>query len=186
MTGMVPSGIADVTPWRDWTSAADAALQFLHEHLGWDVWLVSRVEGNRWLVLRAFPTSVVRPGTELEWESSFCRQMLTGDAPRVATVTAAVPAYASRATGPLRSIAAYAGVPIVDPDGGLFGTVCGLASRAQPRSAARDLPLVEMVARMLSTLMAAGLEPPPMTAPAPRLERALLRERRSSHERTAM
>jgi hypothetical protein len=186
MTGMVPSGIADVTPWRTWTSAADAALQFLHEHVGWDVWLVSRIEGNCWQVLRAHPASVVRPGTELEWESSFCRQMLAGDAPRLATVTAAVPAYANRATGPLRGIAAYVGVPIVDPDGDLFGTLCGLASRAQPRSAARDLPLVEMVARMLSTLLAAGLEPPSIPAPPPSRERALLRGARLSVEPTAM
>ncbi len=183
---MVPSGITDVTPWRDWTSAADAALQFLHGYLGWDVWLVTRVSGNRWIVLRAHPSTVVEPGTELAWDASFCRQMHEGNAPRLATVTAAVPAYAGRATGPLRGIAAYAGVPIVDPDGGLFGTVCGLASRAQPRSAARDLPLVELVARMLSTLLSVGVDPPPVPEETPRLDRTLLRERRPSAEHPAM
>jgi GAF domain-containing protein len=180
MTGMVPGGTADVTPWRDWSSAAEAALQFLHSYLGWDVWLVTRVEGGRQIVLHAYPPTVVRVGTEIEWESSFCRQMLAGNAPRVATVTAAVPAYAGRATGRLRGIAAYAGVPIVDADGELFGTVCGLASRAQPRSAGRDLPLVEMVARMLSTLLAAGVDAPPSPESAPRLDRTLLNQRRLS------
>ena len=182
---MVPGGTADVTPWRDWSSAADAALQFLHSYLGWDVWLVTRVEGDRWIVVRAHPTSVVEPGTELAWDSSFCRQMHEGNAPRLATVTAAVPAYAGRATGPLRGIAAYAGVPIVDAQGRLFGTVCGLASRAQPRSAARDLPLVELMARMLSTLLAAGMAPPPVPEPSPRPERALLSQRRPLGERRA-
>jgi GAF domain-containing protein len=167
MVDMVPGGIADVTPWRDWSSAADAALRFLHGHLGWDVWIVTRVVDGRQLVLRACPAAVVQPGTEVEWESSFCRQMLAGNAPRVATVTAAVPAYAGRATGPLQSIAAYVGVPLVDGDMQLFGTLCGLASRAQPRSATRDLPLVEIIARMLSSLLAAGLEPPPIPAAAP-------------------
>ena len=186
MTGMVPSGIADVTPWRDWTSAADAALQFLHDYLGWDVWLVTRVEDDRWIVLRAHPSLVVEPGTELSWDASLCRQMYQGNAPRLATVTAAVPAYAGRATGPLRGIAAYAGVPIVDPGGNLFGTVCGLASRAQPRSAARDLPLVELVARLLSTLLVAGLELPLVTAPTPLRDRTRLRSRHPAVERTAM
>ena len=94
MTDMVPAGIVDVAPWRSWSSTADAALEFLHAYLGWDVWLVTRVEGGRWIVLHAHPSTVVRPGTTLDWESSFCRQMISGDAPRLATVTAAVPAYA--------------------------------------------------------------------------------------------
>src|SRR4051812_40768469 len=36
--GMVPEGIADVEPWRDWSTAADGVLRFLHERVGWDVW----------------------------------------------------------------------------------------------------------------------------------------------------
>jgi hypothetical protein len=47
----------------------------------------------------------------------------------------------------------------VTADGELFGTLCAVGFRARPRSATRDLPLVEMVARMLSTLMAAGMTP---------------------------
>src|SRR5687767_15448314 len=81
--------------------------------------------------------------------------MLSGNAPRLATVTAAVPAYASRSTGPLEGVAAYVGVPLVTEDVEVFGTLCGIAFRAKPRSAARELPLVEMVARMLSTLLIA-------------------------------
>jgi len=57
-------------------------------------------------------------------------------------------------------VAAYLGVPLVTADGELFGTVCAVGFRARPRSATRDLPLAELVARMLSTLMAAGMTPP--------------------------
>lgn len=159
---MVPAGFADVAPWPDWCSAAEGALAFLAEHVGWDVWMVTQVVDDRQVVLLAHPPGSVRPGIELPWERSFCRQMIEGDAPRLATVTAAVPQYASRSTGPLRHVAAYVGIPLVGRDLRLFGTLCGLAYRAKPRSAARELSVVEQTARMLSTLMAAGWDPPPL------------------------
>jgi GAF domain-containing protein len=157
---MVPVGVADVAPWTDWLSAAEGALRFLHGYVGWDVWVVTHVDGDRQIVLRAFPEAAVRPGTEMPWARSFCRQMIEGNAPRVATVTAAIPEYASRESGPIRDIAAYLGVPLVTADLELFGTLCGIAFRAKPRSAARELPLVETTARMLNTLLATDLPRP--------------------------
>jgi len=159
---MVPEPFADVAPWPDWCSAAEGALRFLAGHVGWDVWLVTQVVDDRQVVLLAHPHDAVRPGIELPWEKSFCRQMTEGRAPRLATVTAAVPAYASQSTGALSDVAAYVGVPLVRADGTLFGTLCGVAFRAKPRSAAREMAVVEAAARMLSTLMAAGLNPPPL------------------------
>ncbi|SFF25561.1 histidine kinase [Blastococcus tunisiensis] len=159
---MVPVGFADVAPWPDWCAAAEGALAFLAEHVGWDIWMVTQVVDDRQVVLLAHPYEAVRPGIELPWEKSFCRQMIEGNAPRLATVTAAVPAYASRSTGALSTVSAYVGVPLVRADGTLFGTLCGVASRAKPRSAAREMSVVEAAARMLSTLMAAGWDPPPL------------------------
>jgi len=159
---MVPEPFADVAPWHDWCAAAEGALKFLSEHVGWDIWMVTQVVEDRQVVLLAHPPAAVRPGMELPWEQSFCRQMIEGRAPRLATVTAAVPAYASRSTGPLSDIAAYVGVPLVRADGTLFGTLCGVAFRAKPRSAVREMSVVEAAARMLSTLMAAGMKPPPL------------------------
>lgn len=159
---MVPAGIVDVAPWRDWCSAAEGALRFLAEHIGWDLWLVTQVVDDRQVVLLAHPEGTVRPGMELPWERSFCRQMIEGNAPRLATVTAAVPAYADQQFGPLRQVAAYVGVPLVTADLELFGTLCGVAYRAKPLSVAREMDVVEAAARMLSTLMAAGLDPPPL------------------------
>ncbi|TFV67828.1 UNVERIFIED_ORG: histidine kinase [Bacillus sp. AZ43] len=162
---MVPAEVADVSPWQDWCSAAEGALRFLADYVGWDFWMVTQVVDGRQVVLLAHPPEAVRPGVELPWEESFCRQMIEGNAPRLATVTAAVPAYASRTTGPLRDVAAYVGVPLVRADGALFGTLCGVAFRAKPRSAVRDLRVVEAAARLLSTLMAAGMQPPPLPSP---------------------
>jgi GAF domain-containing protein len=162
---MVPAGSADVAPWRDWPTAARGVLRFLHEHVGWDVWLVTRVEGEHQIVLGSHPEGVVRPGTRLPWAESFCRAMVEGTAPRIATVTAAVPEYATRTRGLAKDVAAYVGVPLLHPGEELFGTVCGMAFRAKPLSATRDLPLVELTARMLSSLLAAGMDPPPIPPP---------------------
>jgi GAF domain-containing protein len=162
---MVPDGIADVAPWPDWAAAAEGVLRFLSEHVGWDVWMVTRVEGEHQIVLSSQPEGVVRPGARLPWAESFCHAMVEGTAPRVATVTAAVPEYASRTKGLGRDVAAYMGVPLVHPGPELFGTVCGMAFRAKPLSATRDLPLVELTARLLSTLLAAGMDPPPIPPP---------------------
>jgi GAF domain-containing protein len=164
--GGIDTAIADVAPWPDFTAAASGALQFLHEHLSWDVWMITRVSGDRQIVLCACPDTPVPPGAQLPWEESFCRAMVEGRAPRVATVTAAVPEYAPLSKGLGRHVAAYIGVPLVTPDRQLFGTLCGVAFRAKPLSVARDLPLVEMTARMLSTLLTAGFEPPPDPPPA--------------------
>lgn len=159
---MVPKGIVDVAPWPDWCSAAEGALRFLSEHVGWDLWMVTRVIDDRQVILLAHPEGSVRPGMEFPWERSFCRLMVMGEAPRLATVTAAVPAYSAKSTGSLRDVAAYVGVPLVTRDLELFGTLCGIAYRAKPRSAAREMDVVEAAARMLSTLMAAGMDPPPV------------------------
>jgi GAF domain-containing protein len=149
-------GIVDVAPWPDWPAATDGALAFLHEHLGWDLWAVTRIEGDAQVVLRAFPVDTVPPGAALPWDESFCKQMVEGEGPRVATVTAAIPAYARCAAGLSAGVAAYLGVPLVTRDGELFGTLCAIAYRAQPLSAARGLATVEFVARMLSTLLSTG------------------------------
>ena len=66
--------------------------------------------------------------------------MIEGNAPRLATVTAAVPAYASRSIGPLAHVHAYMGVPLIREDGTVFGTLCGFASapsREVPRGSSR-------------------------------------------------
>lgn len=162
---MAATAVLDVAPWRDLPAAACGALAALHERLGWDVWVVTRLVDDRQVVLHSHPPDAIPPGTWLPWADTFCRLMIAGKAPRAATVTAAVPAYANLRDGPAARIAAYIGVPLVDADGEVFGTLCAWGFRARPRRAARDLPMAEMVARMLSTLMAAGMTPPDPVAP---------------------
>ena len=35
--------MGNVAPWPDWMSAAAGVLEFLHQHVHWDIWMVTRV-----------------------------------------------------------------------------------------------------------------------------------------------
>ncbi|WP_029434181.1 GAF domain-containing protein [Blastococcus sp. URHD0036] len=163
--GIDTRALDDMTPWSTWPAASAGALRYLQAHSSWDVWMVTRVVGEHQIVLSAEPGDAMRPGASLPWAESFCRYMVSGEAPRVATVTAAVPEYASRTLPNGMTVSAYLGVPLIAADGGLFGTLCAVGGRARPRSAARDLPAAELIARMLSSLLAAGMDPGPLPEP---------------------
>jgi GAF domain-containing protein len=152
-----PLLVEDVAPFPDWPTAAHSALEFLHRTVGLDVWLLTHLEDDRQTVLDAHPRDEVIVGALVPWDQSFCRKMVAGLGPRVATVTAAIPSYHGLLTGHTFGdrIAAYVGVPLVTHDRRVFGTLCGVSARAQPRSLARHLPTVEMTARLLSTLLPA-------------------------------
>ena len=150
---MAALAVDDVVPFENWEAAGRSALIALHRTVGLDVWMLTHVVGDQQIVLHAYPADVVRAGTAVPWDRSFCRKMASGEAPRVATVAAAVPAYRDLMTGQPVRVAAYVGVPLVTRDHAVFGTLCGTSARAQPRSLARHLPLVELTARMLSSLM---------------------------------
>jgi GAF domain-containing protein len=146
--------VDDVVPFEDWSAAARASLAFLYRTVGLDVWMVTRVDEPQQVVLQSHPPEVVPAGSAISWDRSFCRSMVSGVGPRVATVAAATPAYRDLQAG-LPHVAAYIGVPLVTRSGQVYGTLCGVSARAQPRTLTRSLPLVEMTARLLSTLLPA-------------------------------
>ena len=150
---MAAHAVEDMLPFADWSTAARSALAFLHRTVGLDVWMITHVVGDEQVVVHSHPSSEVPAGTAVPWDRSFCRKMVTGEAPRVATVAAAVPAYRDVMAGQPVRVAAYLGVPLVTRDGTVVGTLCATSARAQPLSLTRHLPLVEFTARMLSSLL---------------------------------
>lgn len=147
--------VADVAPLSGFAAAGDIALQMLQETMGLDLWLVLQRQGEAQVAIAVrgdwmpVPTGAVFP-----WVESFCRHMVAGTAPRIAPRCADIPAYAEAAARRDLPIGAYVGAPILDWEGNLFGSICGVA--ADPRSDAlhRHRRLLDTTAQLLSTLLA--------------------------------
>ncbi len=151
----------------DFAGASREVLSFLHQRIGMDLWMVSRADNEDWVVLAAEgPGYGVRQGDVFRWADTFCSRMVRGEGPRVAPRTADVPAYAALPLARELPVGAYVGVPLVDAEGRLFGTLCGINPEPMPSSIADEQPMVEVFADMLSGLLSAELNTTALTREA--------------------
>ena len=142
----------------DFAGASREVLSFLHQRIGMDLWMVTRTDDEDSVVLAAEDHGYgVREGDVFRWADTFCSRMVRGDGPRIAPRAADVPAYAELPISQQLPIGAYVGVPLVDGEGQLFGTLCGLNPRPMPASLVDEQPMVEVFAGMLSGLLSAEL-----------------------------
>ncbi|SDQ15720.1 sensor domain-containing diguanylate cyclase [Quadrisphaera sp. DSM 44207] len=152
--GVRGADLAPVGPWNGFAEAADGVLALLQARLGMELWAVTRVREDHQEVLVARSTGFPIPaGAVLPWAESYCARMVAGAGPRVAPRARREPAYAAAEFNARFKVGAYVGVPLLDEDGRLFGTLCALSSHEQPATLAAELPLVELLARQLSTLL---------------------------------
>jgi diguanylate cyclase (GGDEF)-like protein len=142
----------------DFAGASREVLTFLHQRIGMDLWMVSRADNEDWVVLAAEDHGYgVKEGDVFRWADTFCSRMVRGDGPRVAPSTSDVPVYAAMPLARQMPVGAYVGAPLVDGNGKLFGTLCGINPRPMPASIADEQPMVEVFADMLSGLLSAEL-----------------------------
>jgi diguanylate cyclase len=149
----------DLRSFQDFGRAARAVLAFLHQRFGFDLWMVTRTEGDDWIILQAEDHGYgVKEGAVFRWADSLCSQMVLGRGPRVAPSSAEAPAYAAAPFGKQLAVGAYVGVPLVRDDGSLFGTLCAIHPTPQPAALTSELPLIELLARLLCSLLDAELK----------------------------
>jgi diguanylate cyclase (GGDEF)-like protein len=143
---------------QDFTSATQATIQFLRQHFGFDLWMVTRTEGNDWIVLAVEDHHYgVTAGSVFKWSDSFCSRMVKGLGPRVAPDANAVAVYAETPIAQALQIGAYVGVPINRKDGSLFGTLCAIDPLPQSDQIKNGQALIELLADLLSGLLNAEL-----------------------------
>ena len=151
----------------DFAGASREVLSFLHQRIGMDLWMVSRADNEDWVVLTAEDHGYgVKEGDVFRWADTFCSRMVRGAGPRVAPRAADVPAYADLPFTRQLPIGAYVGVPLVDAQGQLFGTLCGLNPQPMPAAIVDEQPMVEVLADMLSGLLSAELKTTALTREA--------------------
>ena len=151
----------------DFAGASREVLSFLHQRIGMDLWMVSRADNEDWVVLAAEDHGYgVQQGDVFRWADTFCSRMVRGDGPRIAPRAVDVPAYADLPFTRQLPIGAYVGVPLVDGEGQLFGTLCGLNPRPMPAAIVEEQPMVEVLADMLSGLLTAELATTALTREA--------------------
>lgn len=139
-------------------TASRKTLAFLHQRLGFDLWMVTRTEGDDWIILQTEDHGYnVKEGSVFRWADSFCSQMILGNGPNVAPDCNTIPSYASAAIGRDLKIGAYIGLPLSRQDGSVFGTLCAIHPAAVAESMKNELPLIQLLSELLSTVLNAEL-----------------------------
>ena len=147
-----------ITPFTDFESASRAVLKYLHHKLGFGLWMVTRVDGDDWIVLQSEDHGYgVADGDIFNWLDSYCSRMIQDLGPRVAPRSNDIPVYAAAPIGQQVPIAAYIGVPIPRNDGSCFGTLCAIDPAPQPDGIVHEQSLIELLANLLSTVLESEL-----------------------------
>ena len=135
-------------------ASSRAVLAFLHQRVEFDLWMMTKTNGRDWTVLQAEDHGYnVKEGTVFRWTDSFCSRMVEGRGPRVAPRAQDIPVYSTAPIGQQVSIGAYIGVPVLNADGSLFGTMCAIDPIPQRESIRDELPVVELCAELLGTVI---------------------------------
>ncbi|SDO88426.1 diguanylate cyclase (GGDEF) domain-containing protein [Nakamurella panacisegetis] len=138
--------------------ACAMVLEYLQAAIPMGFWSVTRHSQDTQLYL-AVKDSVYgqRAGNSHLWSDSMCQYMLAGDGPRIAPDVEQVPAYAGAGVRRDLRIGAYVGLPLLQADGEVFGTLCGLDEERQPAELKEHEPLLQILAQLLTTILQTDL-----------------------------
>lgn len=149
MTVGHPPGFSEFSTFGE---ASDAMLRMMRQLLCLDLWLVTRVHEEEWIVLHAFGDGPIKAGDVLPLKATICNEMLAGNGPHIAPDLTAVPAYNGVPIMNLHSFGSYAGAPLI-VNGSVYGVLCGMSAQQQTEALAEQTPHLVTAARTLSTIL---------------------------------
>jgi len=140
-------------------TAARAVLRFLHQRIGLDLWMITRTRGEEWIVLQVEDQdSAVAVNSVFHWGDPGSARMIAGFGPRVAPASTVIPASLEIPEGHRMKVGSYVGVPLTYADGSVFGTLCAIDPSPHTEEIVPELPLIELLAAMLSALLNSELK----------------------------
>ena len=148
-----------VTAELDFDKAAHLVLTYLSSQLPLALWSVTRVENGQqtFLYLNEGNDYGITYGDHTPWQDSFCIHMAAGTTPTVSAIPSEIPEYAHAAEINDMQVGTYAGAVIDEPNGNLFGTICGIdkSHRLDDDTVATAIPLLQFMGRVLTLVLAA-------------------------------
>ncbi|MDQ1633746.1 MAG: hypothetical protein QOJ32_555 [Frankiaceae bacterium] len=156
--GPTGDGLAAHAAFSDLAEAAGEVMRQLCRELGFRLWALTRVSGSTYTVLttggEGYPAG---PGEQFRWVDTLCHRVIDEGAPRIIPDVRAVPALRDAPLVRRWQIAAYLSVPLTVDGATLFGTLCALDREPRSPQVRSWLPLVDLQARLLSTVLADDL-----------------------------
>ena len=134
--------------------ASILVIDFLREKLPMGFWSVSRKLDGRQVYVHVVDEAYGKqPGESHAWSDSFCQFMVSGEAPRIAPHAMDVPQYANAGVAQVLQIGSYVGIPILDGEGRLFGTICGLDPEPRTDELTGSADLLNLLAVLLGQIL---------------------------------
>ena len=151
------SAVAELATGSTFEETARLVLAYLADGMPMGSWAVTRVENGKQTTLMLGENERLDQtvGGSCRWEDTFCVNMIEGRAPRVAPDVQSIPALRDARRDYGVEIGSYAGVPIVEPDGELFGVLCGIDTDTRDPAFEERLPLLETFSALLNVALAA-------------------------------
>ncbi len=142
-----------VTPYPDFSAAVEATLARLSGRIRMQTWMMTRREGEDWIILGSTNAdSDAQDDRLLVWSDSICSRMVDGG-PSIVPDVQQVPDYASAPIVEKLNIGSYIGLPICNGDGELFGTLCAIDPEVRGEDLRAHADFIQHEARLLATIL---------------------------------
>ena len=141
----------DVIGADHFSASAQRIVDYLNAHTAIPDWSVSRVSGGEQVHVHVHEDTFLSVGQRVPWDETMCRRMYDGGSNLVPDVQAD-PVYADHAFAGI--VRAYAGIPITDDEGNIFGTLCGVGTVPLDGLDAVDIDLIALMGQLLSSQLA--------------------------------